>query len=511
MESLFNVKQKQREELNQLLGNALGSSRSYAFGAQAGSGLRGLLGQKTPAEQMAMKMDAARKSVTAPAGTPEYFAQFAEQLDALGLKDAASQAVQAGQQAREKQLGLATAERQASDIATARELAKGVVGDIKSNPGEWYRAYGSSLMDAGLTELADKAMATSREYKKNNESLEAFIGIKSATIRRAYSPESIKNANIARLNGGTRAEVMEILEKGANKGFGNLMGDDGKLNPAVKDLLDIFDGPILNGMGRQSRERVLGAMGQVLEGDVAPLIDAMKQAKYSSTEAEGAAMEYLKEADEARSAANQELQALGIMKEKASNMITGTFAPSRLAIKTAFASAGLVGAETLDELANTNVFLSQLGQLVLSRIKTLGTNPSDADRQFLLEMLPKLTSDPTSILKVIEYLEKRAKSVADKATNVQSWYKELEKNEFTEFTLPSEWISMKGLDEAAEFSVTAEDFAGVEFGRNLPPEFYDSEGKLLDNRRIGEIFQNNYQGNAEVAAAIKEAIEGRGK
>lgn len=58
--------------------------------------------------------------------------------------------------------------------------------------------------------------------------------------------------------------------------------------------------------------------------------------------------------------------------------------------------------------ANTQSAQAIIGQLMLNQIKTLGTNPSNADREFLMKTLPSVTNEPKAIKKIADYLEARA-------------------------------------------------------------------------------------------------------
>jgi len=58
--------------------------------------------------------------------------------------------------------------------------------------------------------------------------------------------------------------------------------------------------------------------------------------------------------------------------------------------------------------ANTQAAQSIIGQLMLKQIKTLGTNPSNADREFLMKTLPDMSNDPEAIRKIAAFLEAKA-------------------------------------------------------------------------------------------------------
>ena len=92
------------------------------------------------------------------------------------------------------------------------------------------------------------------------------------------------------------------------------------------------------------------------------------------------------------------------------NINTGFGANAITGFQSFARTIGLI--EGTDEWAqlSTNSEAAQaiIGQLMLNQIKTLGTNPSNADREFLMKTLPSITNQPESIRKIADYLEARA-------------------------------------------------------------------------------------------------------
>lgn len=58
--------------------------------------------------------------------------------------------------------------------------------------------------------------------------------------------------------------------------------------------------------------------------------------------------------------------------------------------------------------SNTQAAQAIIGQQMLEQIKTLGTNPSNADREFLMKTLPAVTNEPGAIRKIADFLEAKA-------------------------------------------------------------------------------------------------------
>ena len=78
-------------------------------------------------------------------------------------------------------------------------------------------------------------------------------------------------------------------------------------------------------------------------------------------------------------------------------------------------SLGLTSEDTNRMVANTQLAESIIGQALLEQIKTLGTNPSNADREFLAKTLPTVLNSPGGIKKIIAYMRIRANKAREDA------------------------------------------------------------------------------------------------
>lgn len=61
-------------------------------------------------------------------------------------------------------------------------------------------------------------------------------------------------------------------------------------------------------------------------------------------------------------------------------------------------------------VANTELFNAQAKSFVLNTIKTLGPNPSNADREFIEQTIPRLQTDPTALPQLLAFMERKAGS-----------------------------------------------------------------------------------------------------
>ena len=85
---------------------------------------------------------------------------------------------------------------------------------------------------------------------------------------------------------------------------------------------------------------------------------------------------------------------------------------------------GLTSSETQEMVANTQLAESIIGQAMLKQIKTLGTNPSNADREFLMKTLPDALNSPEGIKKIINFMKLRAEAALQDAEDQKAYFEE---------------------------------------------------------------------------------------
>lgn len=83
---------------------------------------------------------------------------------------------------------------------------------------------------------------------------------------------------------------------------------------------------------------------------------------------------------------------------------------------------GLTSSQTQDMVANTQLAESIIGQSMLEQIKTLGTNPSNADREFLMKTLPTVLNTPGGMRKIIEFMRLKAESARADARSRKEYF-----------------------------------------------------------------------------------------
>ncbi len=90
---------------------------------------------------------------------------------------------------------------------------------------------------------------------------------------------------------------------------------------------------------------------------------------------------------------------------------SGVFDGGGAAAKTAAANMlyGITGVE-MKELPGSQMFNAQASKLILDQVKTLGANPSNADREFIEKTVPNLSTSATARAQLLDFMEKKAKS-----------------------------------------------------------------------------------------------------
>ena len=128
------------------------------------------------------------------------------------------------------------------------------------------------------------------------------------------------------------------------------------------------------------------------------------------------------EARKLRATAVGELNSLNEMAQRNAKGITsGTFASGRVGVANFFNTIGLLGSQDVQKLANSEVYSKSAGDLVLAKIKALGSNPSNADREFVARIVPQLENSPQARAELISYLQKRANDVIKESSNLESY------------------------------------------------------------------------------------------
>lgn len=109
----------------------------------------------------------------------------------------------------------------------------------------------------------------------------------------------------------------------------------------------------------------------------------------------------------AQSAANTIGSIAELRKAVSSGAFQGAGADMKLGAAKALGALGLKIAP--NEVANSEQFNAIANSFVLDKIKTLGANPSNADREFIEKTVPRLSTDPAALPQLLNYMESRAR------------------------------------------------------------------------------------------------------
>lgn len=116
---------------------------------------------------------------------------------------------------------------------------------------------------------------------------------------------------------------------------------------------------------------------------------------------------------------------LGTLKQMAEKdalgVVSGTGAGARVEALKFLDTAGITTPAEKTKLANSENFNKLTGDLVLERIKMLGTNPSNADRDFIKAIVPQLESSAVARKQLITYMANRANQVITEASTLSSY------------------------------------------------------------------------------------------
>ena len=127
-------------------------------------------------------------------------------------------------------------------------------------------------------------------------------------------------------------------------------------------------------------------------------------------------------AEELIQSASNELQTLKKMSETDRlGVISGTGATARVEALKFLDTAGFTTPQEKTKLAASENFDKLTGDLILSRIKQLGTNPSNADREFIAKIVPQLASSPLARKQLIDYMATRANEVITEASALSDY------------------------------------------------------------------------------------------
>ena len=365
--------------------------QAASAGQRAGRNLAGLFGIEDPALSEAKKMEELKAAVASQwdGNDPlEAYKIFAKEASARGLTQAAIGAatqVKAFEADREKteQQRIKTSYEIGKIAAQTREaIRKAEQATAAKVPSlVQYQEARDAIDDALQTEQDPQKR---ERLEKRKKELDNYINKESTREPKAKTPPSVGQDR--------EAIAQEIYGKGfyelapAEKAIVNKKADERaeKTKPTVNVTVE----------GEKSFAKTMG------EEDAKAVVDARKLRKTA-----------IGELDSLNEMATRNQQ----------NITSGTFASGRVGVANFFNTIGLLGANDVKKLANSEVYTKSAGDLVLAKIKALGSNPSNADREFIVRIVPQLENSPQARAELISYLQKRANDVIKESNALETY------------------------------------------------------------------------------------------
>ena len=331
------------------------------------------------------------------------------------------------------------------------ELKKAVASQWDgSDPEKALELFVQEANKRGFTSQALKASEKLTDLKMKKEEKEAIIG-----LRKAQTTEAQRKGEAAGQE--KRPEFVRLQEeRNRLQQLFNMSTDD-----AEKEALAAQIAEISKYLGKQSsfaptapkEDKSLIKVGVSTAGQIVYLnpntnkqviIDAKgEQVPYSGAvrESSGTTVnvntaqesEFLKQLGKTdadtlqkarvlRQSAIGELENLNAMAERnAQGVTSGSFASGRVGVANFLNTIGLLGSADVQKLANSENFIKQAGDLVLSKIKPLGTQPSSSDRDFILKIIPQLENSPQARAQLITFLQNKANKTIKEVNSMEQY------------------------------------------------------------------------------------------
>jgi hypothetical protein len=234
------------------------------------------------------------------------------------------------------------------------------------------RSFAQALGQRGYTDLAMQAASRAADIDKELSQAEKNRQEKLPAIANLQ----LYRENLIKLVGkdDTRVKEVNAAIEAAGRGQGNVVNIDQKGQTAFEQ-----------GLGAKDADRVTNAE-KLIESAAGTLGTLKKMA---------------------------EVNQMGV--------IGGTGSAARIEALKFLDTAGFTTPKEKTRLASSENFNKLTGDLILERIKQLGTNPSNADRDFIAKIVPQLESSALARKQLIEYMADKANQVVNEATKLSTY------------------------------------------------------------------------------------------
>ena len=102
-------------------------------------------------------------------------------------------------------------------------------------------------------------------------------------------------------------------------------------------------------------------------------------------------------------------------------LISGSLAEPRVEIANFLNTVGLASEADAQKVASSQQFQKLSNDLVLARVKQLGYNPSDADRKFIEQTIPRLSSSAAARKQLMSFMSRVARDVSEEVTAMETY------------------------------------------------------------------------------------------
>ena len=116
------------------------------------------------------------------------------------------------------------------------------------------------------------------------------------------------------------------------------------------------------------------------------------------------------------------------------------------------------GEELGRKIGNTQAAAQTIGDALLGMIKQLGTNPSNADRDFIAKMLPQINQSPEAIQIIYEYMQEKALYAQEELLARERYLNDPDNYDLSGYTPPqaerlNELLRRAGVNTSTEYTM----------------------------------------------------------
>jgi len=409
---------KQGYELAQLSrGDAARATLQSGVG-QLGRGIAGLMGVEDPQ----MQLISARQSILSQT----------DQTDPASLLKSAKTLFDMGDQ----QGGFALADyarKAESEIAqTKQRLAAATRERQQAIPADVLKAETEANLKANIRKLAS--------YEQTPDVVEAVNMLQDRLSALTRTKETAPNIKTVGVTEGANKKAV-FLDVNSDQQFTYENGPDGK----------------------QIRVPYSGPVNRMISN-----VTATASNKAADAGATQAAQLDAKRMETAQSASDKAIEQAGVLQEflKTPQSISGTGAGARVTALRIFNTVGLTSPKDKEALENADKFNSLAGERVLTFIKTLGTNPTDSDREFARTIGPALEKGEKTNQDLVNYLLMRSRETVQAASAMEKHFYE---NNYSLKGYKSPFLSK--LESSSLSNVSAEELAKAAGGKIVNGKF----------------------------------------